>query len=537
MNLHATHSPKTTDIIEALLATLAAALLYFGLQGELPYHDAQRFADQTASGHFVWDIAHILLQPSAMLLEQIFHSGPIATLKTLSSLFTAAAIGLFYLLLLRLNLPRWQVVLGTLLLAGCASVLTLAPSAHPKLMAFPFVNGALLVLCLAESRGWFSARSLIAGGVLLALGGAFLASVLATVPFAAVAILYSAHRSGSSWPDALKKSLLMAVASGITFLLIVCIGYIVFTGEPLTIAGLTGSVAGKADLRPPSIPLVVYVARAVFGTINNLVAVPGLGATVQAWMRGQISSLQPYAGLLPILLLWVGTGLLVAAVYLRALAALVRGKCMFVPVAFLIGAQAWTIWYGLNDPEHWFQLTAPTIILFLTTMPAAVVRFGLPAWATVAAVANFSLLAIPVATYPVTRHSAELAAKLGPNDRLVAFGHYPGRPYVGFLDLRKLKVISVDLRLEEPGAVTDAVLAKIDGELTQTLSGGGHVLVADILDPLDWEAPWMSLLGRGVSKQRLQKALLEGRTAVRLDDVGGIKLWELRSATAAAVPR
>lgn len=533
MNLPSTASPRFSDRTEALLVTIAAALLYFALQGELPYHDAQRFADQTSSGHFVWDIAHILLQPSAMLVHQVFHSDPITTLKTLSSLFTAIAIGVFYLLLLRLRLPRWQVTLGTILLAGSCSVLTLAPSAHPKLMAFPFVNGALLMLCVAESRQLLTRKILVTAGVLLALGGAFLASVLATVPFAVLAVLFAARRYGATWADALKKSILICMACGLTFLFIVCAGYMVFTGEALSTAGLTGSVTGKAELRPASIPIAVHLARAVFGTINNLVTVPELGATVQAWMRGQIPTLQPYARLLPIFLLWISAGLLVAAVYLRTFVSLVRGKCLFVPIAFLVGAQVWTLWYGLNDPEHWFQLTGPTIILFLMTMPKVVVRLGLPTWAAAATLANFALLAIPVANYSVTRYSAELTGMVGPKDLLVTFAHYPGRPYPGFLDLKSLHSLPVDLRLEESGAVADVVLPRIDSELAETLQGGGRVFVADILDPLDWEAPWMSLLGRGVTKKKLEQSILHDRIAKRLADVGGIKIWQLQQNPAA----
>ncbi len=136
--------PRIPAVTEALFAAVLAALAYFALQGELPYHDAERFTAQVNSGAFVWDIAHILLQPAALLLHRWSGAESVDTLKALSSLATAAAVGLFHLLLLRLDVPRGRAVLGTLLLAGCCSVLTLAPSAHPKLVAFPFVTGALL---------------------------------------------------------------------------------------------------------------------------------------------------------------------------------------------------------------------------------------------------------------------------------------------------------------------------------------------------------------------------------------------------------
>jgi hypothetical protein len=522
---------------EALLAMVIAALVYYALQGQLPYHDAQRFTNQVSGGVFVWDIGHILLQPTAMLLHQWSGADPVTTLKMLSSLSTAAAVGLFHLLLLRLDLPRWQAVLGTLILAGCCSVLTLAPSAHPKLAAFPFVNGAFLCLCISERRGTRSTSLLVLGGVLLALGAGFLASVLATAPFVALAILFAARRDGADWGVALGRAAITGGACGLVFLIIVCAGYVLLTGNGLSWAGLIGSVGGKADLRPAPIPLAVHLARVVFGTVNNLVAVPGLGATAQAWMRGQIPSLRPYAGLLPILALWLMTGLLVAAIYLRAAIALLHRRPCFIPVAFLCGAQTWTIWYGLNDPEHWFQLTAPTIVLFLTTMPAIAIRAILPAWAAIATAANFALLAAPVAAYPLAANEAKLAQMLGPKDLLVLFVSYPGRPHAGFFAMPGVKTLPVDLRLRESGAPVDSVLQGINAELQQTLQGGGRVLVADMLDPYDWEAPWMALLGQGVTKKRLEQALLDSRSAQRLENVGGIKLWELRPFHTAAVQR
>jgi hypothetical protein len=529
--------PRIPAAAEALFAAVLAALAYFALQGELPYHDAERFTAQVNSGVFVWDIAHILLQPAALLLHLWSGAGSVDTLKALSSLATAAAVGLFHLLLLRLDVPRGRAVLGTLLLAGCCSVLTLAPSAHPKLVAFPFVTGALLCLCMAERRGMRANGLLLPGGVLLALGAAFLASVLATVPFATLAVLLGARRGGASWGGALGRAAVMGGACGLVFLVIVCAGFVFLTGEPLSLAGLTHSVANKADLRPAPVALAVHLARVVFGTVNNLVAAPGLGATAQAWMRGQIPSLQPYAGLLPVLAVWLLAGLLIAAVYLRTAVALLGGRACLVPAAFLCGAQAWTIWYGLNDPEHWFQLTAPTIVLFLILMPAGVVRLVLPAWTVIATAVNLALLAVPVATYPLARHEAELARMLGPNDLLVLFAAYPGRAYAGFYTMPDVHELPIDLWLREPDATVDGVFHKMDATVDQTLQAGGRVVVADILDPLDWEAPWMSLLGQGVTKERLDKALLASRTAVRLDDLGGLKLWELhRSPSVTSTP-
>lgn len=517
---------------EALLASALAAFSYFALQGELPYHDAQRFTDQVGSGVFIWDIAHILLQPTAMLLHIWSGASSNTTLKALSSLSTAAAVGLFYYLLRRLNVPRGRAALGTLILGGCCSVLTLAPSAHPKLVAFPFVNGALLCLCLAEREGMRRWAPLILGGGLLAIAGAFLASALATAPFAALAVLIASRRGGAGFGAAFGRATVMGAACGLTFLLIACAGFVLLTGEPLSLAGLTGSVAGKAELRPASLSLPVHLSRVVFGTVNNLIALPELGATTQAWLRGQIASLRPYAELLPVLGLALLAGVLIAATYLRTAQMALTRPCL-TPTAFLCGAQAWTLWYGLNDPEHWFQLTAPTVVLFILLMPAGVVRWGLPAWAAIATAANLALLAVPVATYPLARHEAELGRMLHPGDLLVSFADYPGRAYVGMFILPDVRRFRIDLQLREPGATVQGTLEALHDDVEQTLQHGGRVLVADVLSSKGWEAPWMSLLSRGLTKPQLQDALLAGHVAQVPDDIGGIKLWELRRAGSA----
>lgn len=518
------------DILAACISSVLTALLYFSLQGELPYHDAWRFANQVGSGVFVWDIAHILLQPTAMWLHKWTSLDPVKALKLLSSVATAVAVGVFHLLLLKLKVPRWQAVVGTVILACCCSVLTLAPSAHPKLVAFPFINGAFLCLLLAERRNFKGApiTLLVAGGVLLGMAAGFLVSALATAPFVTIAVMIAARRDGQRWRQSLAYAAIVSVAVAATFLCITCFGYMVFTKFPLTLSGLVLSVADKAELRPASIPPIVYLARIAFGSVNNLVSVPGLGATVQAFMRGQIHSLSAYKDLLPLLGLWLSTGVLIAAIYCRVTYALFQRQAIYTAVAFLIGAQAWTIWYGLNDPEHWFMLTAPTIVLFLLTMPQGVIRVVLPAWATIACAANFALLAVPVATYPLAINEAKLARLLGPKDVLVLFRHYPGRPYAGFFNLPNVHSIPIDLRLEDTNATAASVLKEIDTELQQTLDHGGRVIVADILDGRDWEAPWMSLVGRGVDKHRIETTILHSRSATRLEDVGGVKLWDLR---------
>ena len=88
------------------------------------------------------------------------------------------------------------------------------------------------------------------GAVWLAIGGAFLASVLATPPFAALAILAVNRRAGAKWRAAVGEAVLFAAICGALFLALAAFGYVAFSGLPLTPSGLEHSVIAKADLRP-----------------------------------------------------------------------------------------------------------------------------------------------------------------------------------------------------------------------------------------------------------------------------------------------
>src|SRR3954468_16014760 len=177
---------------EALLAALVSAVLYISLYGELPYHDVARFAEQVNSGGYVWDIGHIFLQPATLLwhIHLGFGETAEASQKHINTFAAACGMGMFYVLLLRLAIPRWQRILATLAVMASGSLIILAPSGHMKLLAFPFVNASLLVLVGWEQRGRSDSDGgrtirLVTGAVLLAVAASFLASALATAPFAA----------------------------------------------------------------------------------------------------------------------------------------------------------------------------------------------------------------------------------------------------------------------------------------------------------------------------------------------------------------
>jgi len=523
-------TPRLRRPAEIVAVFALAALFYASLYGEMPYHDAVRFADQLASGRFVFDLGHVLLEPAALLWHRAFGFGEpvMASQKHISTVAAAAAIAILYGLLVRLGCRWWIAAFAAALAAASCDTITLAPSAHFKLVALPFVNGALAVLALAEARGQARRPAVaLAGGVLLAVGAGFFAGVLATPPFAALALMLAARREGASWTRSLLQAVLLGGACALLFALLVCGTYVLIVPGALSAQGVAAALADKQALRPDDPALLTQTGRAVFGTVNNFIVAPGLGAVVRAWLTGQIPALRPYArALLPVVLPWAATGALLAVIYLRAGISALRGRRCLVPVAFLVGAQVWAVGYNLNDPEHWVNLTAPTLVLFATLFPPGAVAIGLPVWSMLTVAANLALFAIPTATYPLVRYEAELRERFTPRDLLIHFAAYPGRAYLGFFDLRGLRDLSLDaLYGQSPNEA--AFFAALDRAVTDTLGGGGRVMVFDVLDGTDWEAPWPVLAIHGLTKDALYSHLASRFLITRQPSIAELEVWQI----------
>jgi hypothetical protein len=520
---------------ETLLAALAAAVLYVSLYGELPYHDVARFAAQINSGRFVWDIGHILLQPATLLWHVYLGFGETAeaSQKHINTFATAAGIGVFHALLQWLDVPRWKRVCATAVVAASYSLIILAPSGHMKLLAFPFVNASLFMLMRWEPRrrtpsGIGVDGCFLAGAVLLALAAAFLASALATAPFAGLAVLATRLRDGAGWPRAVAAAGLFAAVCGAMFVLLACAGYAEFAGDMPSLHGLTASVAGKADLKPPAYGAAATLARLAFGTINNLIAAPDLGTVLRARIAGEIASLAPYRSILLFEVVpWLAVSALVAGIYLATARALLGGARLLMPAAFLCGAQTWTVYYGLNDPEHWFQLTVPTVILFLAALPPRFTRIALPPWAVLTVAVNVGMFGLPYAAYPLNRYEQALRRTFSANDLLISFAAYPGGPSLGFFDLPGVPGLMLDARLSQSADV-NAFFDGIDREIAAALARHGRVVViGNVLDPYDWNAPWADLPARGIGKQQLIDFFQSRYSVKPAGSIAEMKAWEI----------
>jgi len=516
-----------------VLAVFAAGLaFYISLYGELQYHDVPRFIAQVESGHYVWDIGHIFLQPATLLWHQYLGFGESAEMsqKHINSVATAAALAVFYLLLLRLEIPLWRRIAATILVAVSANIITLAPTGHMKLLAFPFLNGAILQSVLWERRLSAHRKAgdhrLWAAAFLLAVGAAFLASCLGVAPFMCLAILLASLRAGDSWFISLRRAGLFGVICGAAFLAFVCFGYVEFTGNSLTLNGLAQSVMTKENLRTAFVSVTDSLARQVYGNAGNFIAAPELGPVMRAWLAHFIPSLKPYAGTLLLEIgPWLATLALIGWIYLRSITRVMKGGEGLTVLAFLLGALSWCLYYNLDDPEHWFALTVPTVLLFLMQFPAAVTRILLPAWAAITAVLNLAYIAIPVASFPLHAGEAEIQAKFGSKDLLTSFAAFPGHAYLGSFKLHGLRELRLDQQYQTSKA---AFFTDVDAEFRSTWQGGGRVMVFDVLEPYNWNAPWFVLTRAGLSKDKLRGFLESHYAVVPQDDIARLKVWEIR---------
>ena len=520
---------------EIALAGLLAWLFYTSLHGELPYHDVIKFALQLQTDRYLWDIGHILLQPVTLLWHRHFGFGQhaINSQEQLHALTTAIAVAIFHATLLRLRLPMWQRVAGTVLLATSCGIIILAPSGHVKMLAFPFVNAGLYFAVDWEQRaranppGVGVDRALILSAFMLGMAAAFLVSALASAPFAAFAILAVLRRSGATWIRAFWVAGVFSAVCGAVFLFWVCFGLVWFAGLPISIDSFIGSIVHKADHQREVFFLTVRAARLVFGTANNLIAAQDFGPVVRAWLSGYEPSLRAHAWMLvwqgvP----WVAAAALIGAIYLRTAFATWRGAACLMPLSWLLGATAWTIYYNLNDPEHWFQLTVPTILLFLMLFTPRAKAAILPVWLGLALILNVGTLAVPQARYPLQRYQAELRAMLRPNDLVIAFADYGGGAHYEFINPHTTPLIMPDRLFMQNGSAA-VVFDVMEREIARILASGGKVYVFDILDPDNWHGPWDQIAGRGLTKKRMFAFFAERYRAEALGNIAEIPAWRL----------
>jgi hypothetical protein len=227
---------------------------------------------------------------------------------------------------------------------------------------------------------------------------------------------------------------------------------------------------------------------------------------------------------------WLATLALIGLIYARSIIRVIRGAEGLTILAYLFGAITWSLYYNLDDPEHWFALTVPTVLFFLMQFPAAITRTVVPAWAAITAAVNLAYIGIPVASFPLRAGEAEIHAKYTSMDLLTQFAAYPGHAYLGSFKLGGLRQLKLDQQYQASKS-EEAFFTDVDAKFTSTWQGGGRVMVFDVLDPYNWNAPWFVLSRAGLTKDKLRGFLESRYTIVPRDDVAHLKVWEIRPHT------
>ncbi len=515
-------------LIEPALAFLAAASFYVSLYGELPYHDVFRFIAQIDSGKYFWDMGHVWLQPVTLLWHNYLGFGESAeqSQKHINTVFAASGVAVFYAALMKFEIPAWRRVAATALVAASCNIITLAPTGHMKLLAFPFLTAGFYYAASWERSVRKSDLDLVRSGIFLALAACFHSSVLAAPPFVALVILASGLRQGQGWVKSVSRAALFGAVCGLLFLALLEIARLVFFGQFLGLGDFAATVGDKNDLRTGFFSWSDTFGRMMFGTVNNLIAAPDLGPVLRAWIAGQIPSLKPYAGeLIEQAIPFLGTAALLAAIYLRGLYLGWRGRPLLMPLAFILGALAWNGFFNINEPEHWFHLTVPSVALFLFVFPG---RFGaaiLPLWAAATVALNLALWALPEARYPLNQYQSQLRQEFTDQDLLLYFTTYGGGPNLSFFKLATPSLAIDDLYERKPDDA--AFYAAVEAQTDAVFARGGRVVVFQALDPENWNAPWMILTRAGMNKAKLTGFFQDHYRVEPMGEIAEMKAWRL----------
>jgi hypothetical protein len=520
---------------------LAVAIAYALLCSALKVDDVDRYWHELGANSFFWDLGHLWMQPLAMLIYR--GSGGVLgvnhTLEAINVVSVALGCAVFFSTLRQAGHSVWKSVAAVAFVAVSFNLLTLGPTAHIKLMVFPALALALhhaLRWERAEAAGQSGLRDMVASAAWSAIGVNLLVSVLPQALLLALFMLIrSARRQGLV--TAVRNLLPYALTLAIVGFALLLAAYVTArqtgTTQAQDLLGFTmGGLKEKQALQNWLVSWKEMPLRFAFSLINNFAFLPSLGTLGRAWMWGWLPDVQ---AVLPSLLgqallaALVG-GLLLAIAIVGARQALRnRAPGLLSPWAFVLGAAAFSYYYNLNDPEHWFQFTLPVTLLALQLrrrwLDALLLGVALP----VLMVVNLAGYGIPKARFALAERQQALQAALGPQGLYIGFAAYPGEPDSSLFDTPGVERFNIDLvQMNETKADTAALLARLDEKVDATLARGGRVLVFRALDDEDWRGPVMQVALAGLPRAKLREHLAARYAISGPIDAGGFAAYELR---------
>jgi hypothetical protein len=487
------------------------------------------------------------MQPLAMLLYRA--SGGVLgvnhTLEAINVISVAIGCAVFFATLREAGHAVLKSVAAVAFVAVSFNLITLGPTAHIKLMVFPALALALhhaMRWERAEAAGESGLRDMIASAAWSAVGVNLLVSVLPQALLLALFMLIrGARRQGlvKAIRHLLPYALTLAVIGFALLLAAYAMARQTGTTQAQDLLGFTlGGLKEKQALQNWLVSWKEMPLRFAFSLINNFAFLPSLGTLGRAWMWGWLPDVQ---AVLPSLL---GQALLAALVGGLLLAIAVAGARqalrnrepgLLSPWAFVLGAAAFSYYYNLNDPEHWFQFTLPVTLLALQLrrrwLDVLLLGVALP----VLLVVNLAGYGIPKARFALAERQQALQAALGPQGLYVGFAAYPGEPDSSLFNTPGVERFNIDLvQMNETKADAAALLARLDEQVDATLARGGRVLVFRALDDEDWRGPVMQVALAGLPRAKLREHLAARYVISGPVDAGGFPAYELRPRAADA---
>lgn len=528
-------------LLEAGLATLLVAAGYAWLLSPIMVDDVQRYIEELGADRFFWDLGHVWMQPLALLVHRLTGGalGIVGTLEAVNVASVALGCGVFYDLLRRCGHSVLRSTLGTALVAISFNLVVLGPTAHIKLMVFPPLALALRHAVLWEravDEGSPWRWHAIASGVWLGVAANLLVSVLPAGVVLAFVMLVQLRRRDGAWGSALQRALPYGVALTLSGAGALGAAYLTARWtDSTTAAGLMDFVFGglkdKQDLHVGFAGWKETPFRFVYSLVNNFAYLPSIGPLGRAWLWGMLPGVQPVA----LSLAWqaavaaLSCGVLAGVVVMALMRLRLRAPGVLAALSYVAGATAFSAYYNLNDPEHWFQFTLPLVFMAVHLSKVWLDRLVLGVWLATLTVVNLGAYGVPKATFDLAGRQAELQRELGPQGLYVGYAAYPGEPDSSLFDTPGVERFRIDLiQLKEAGRDKRRLLELLDARIDAAFARGARVLVFRALDPYDWRGPVMQVALEGLHRNEL-RSHLEGRyRIVGPLTVGGFTAWEIK---------
>lgn len=520
---------------------VVVALAYALLCSALKVDDVDRYWHELGANSFFWDLGHLWMQPLAVLLYRA--SGGVLgvnhTLEAINVLSVAWGCAVFFATLREAGHSVLKSVAAVAFVAVSFNMITLGPTAHIKLMVFPTLALALhhaMRWERAETAGESGRRDMIASAAWSGIGVNLLVSVLPQALLLALFMLVrGARRQGLV--KAVRNTLPYALTLAVVGFALLLAAYVMArqTGTTQAQDLLSFTMGGLKEKQA----LQTWVAswkemplRFAFSLINNFAFLPSLGTLGRAWLWDWLPDVKAVLPSLlgqAVLAALVG-GMLLTTAVIGARQALRRTEAgLLSPWAFVLGAAAFSYYYNLNDPEHWFQFTMPVTLLALQLRTRWLNALLLGALLPTLLVVNLAGYGIPKARFALAERQHALHTALGQKGLYVGFAAYPGEPDSSLFDTPGLERFNIDIvQMNETKADTAALLARLDEKVDATLAQGGRVLVFRALDDGDWRGPVMQVALAGLPRARLREHLAARYAISGPVDAGGFPAYELR---------